>query len=419
MLLAYETTIQLNNAQSNIVGHMCYAAYKLWNVCNYERKHYKELDLPVEFPNWYYQKKAHKGDLWYQQLPSQTAQEVCKQLDKSWLSFFKLNQTHGIENPRPPKFKHEGIAITYMQKGIVHEQGSSKVRLTLSKSLKKYMADTYGIRDNFLYIENPVFNTLDVIKQIKIYPPSDGEARVIIDYEIPDVEMLADNHKYLSVDEGIHNLMTCYNSATGETFILGRLLQDLCRWYNKEIARVQSQWYKQQKAKGVRYPKSSKHIRQLYAKKKNVVRDYIHKLTKYIVNYCKANNIHTVVCGDITGIRKNNDKGSVVNQKLHSLPYRKLHAMLKYKLALEGINFVLQKEAYSSQTSPLSPSVGKKYARKENRVNRGLYRDGDYFWNADCVGAFNILRLYLKHMKIDMVLDPMSIKVPYVVKVAV
>ena len=56
---------------------MCYAASKLWNVCNYERRRYKELGLE-KYPDWYYQKKAHKGELWYRQLPSQTAQETCK-----------------------------------------------------------------------------------------------------------------------------------------------------------------------------------------------------------------------------------------------------------------------------------------------------------------------------------------------------
>ncbi|MZT56121.1 transposase, partial [Blautia wexlerae] len=52
---------------------MCYAASKLWNVCNYERQHYKETGIE-QHPDWYYQKKAHKEDLWYKQLPSQTAQ---------------------------------------------------------------------------------------------------------------------------------------------------------------------------------------------------------------------------------------------------------------------------------------------------------------------------------------------------------
>lgn len=114
MLLSHKTVIKVNDNYANIIGHMCYAAYKLWNVCNYERLHHNELNLPVEYPDWYYQKAAHKNDLWFKQLPSQTAQEVCKLLDKSWKSFYALKQTGGIINPRPPKFKHEAIAVTYM-----------------------------------------------------------------------------------------------------------------------------------------------------------------------------------------------------------------------------------------------------------------------------------------------------------------
>ena len=87
MLLSHRTSLKICPEYSNIIGHMCYAASKLWNVCNYERHHYKELGLE-KYPDWYYQKKAHKGDLWYRQLPSQTAQETCKQLDKAWKSFY-------------------------------------------------------------------------------------------------------------------------------------------------------------------------------------------------------------------------------------------------------------------------------------------------------------------------------------------
>lgn len=53
MLLSQETTIVLSKNDANIVGHMCYAAYKLWNVCNYERNNYKDLGLE-KYPDWYY-----------------------------------------------------------------------------------------------------------------------------------------------------------------------------------------------------------------------------------------------------------------------------------------------------------------------------------------------------------------------------
>ena len=92
--------------------------------------------------------------------------------------------------------------------------------------------------------------------------------------------------------------------------------------------------------------------------------------------------------------------------------------MLAYKLALEGIRLEVISEAYSSQTSPLAPDVSRKHAKKSNRVERGLYIDDCLAWNADCVGAFNILRLYLKQKEIGLTFDAKSISHPYILKVA-
>ena len=110
MLLTHETTIVLNKNDANIVGHMCYAAYKLWNVCNYERNNYKNLGLE-KYPDWYYQKSKHKDDLWFKSLPSQTAQEICKLLDKSWKSFYWLKESGGIENPGTPRYKKDKMVF--------------------------------------------------------------------------------------------------------------------------------------------------------------------------------------------------------------------------------------------------------------------------------------------------------------------
>ena len=379
---------------------MCYAAYKLWNVGNYERMNYKELGLS-EYPDWYYQKKYHKVDLWYKQLPSQTAQEVLKLLDKSWKSFYVLQKTHGIENPRPPRFKQAPIVITYMQNAIVHEKDSDVVRLSLPKQLKIYMSETYGISDNYIYLKNKVFKDTDAIKQIKIYPPEGNKCDIIVVYEVEDIMPLPDNGRYLSIDLGLHNLMTCYDSTNGDTFIVGRKYLSICNYYNKEIARVQFQWSSLQNEKGIKYPKSSKHIQQIHKKKNNSINDYLHKVTRYIVSYCVENHINTT------------------NQKLHSLPFAKIYMMLQYKLKMKGITLVKQSEAYTSQTSPLSRDVSKESAQKSNRIKRGLYKDGDKIWNADSVGAYNILRLHLSAKKINVELDPNELKNPYVAKVAV
>ena len=311
------------------------------------------------------------------------------------------------------------MAITYMQNALVHKKNSSTIRLSLPKQLKVFMLKEYGICKKYLFLKNPIFKSTNTVKQIKLYPPINGKCDLLIIYEIEEVEPLSDNGNYLSIDLGLHNLMTCYHLKTGETFIVGRKYLSICNYYQKKIARVQSQWYKQQSRKKVKYPKSSKHLKKLYKDKKNAIHDYLHKVTRLIANYCKENQIYTVVIGDLKNIRKNNNLGKVTNQKLHALPYDKIYTLLEYKLALYGITLAKQSEHYSSQTSPLKEKVTKQNAVKSNRVKRGLYQDGIYTWNADCVGAFNILRLYLDAQKIEITPDARSIKNPYVLKVAV
>ncbi len=416
MYLSMKTTIHVSDIEANYIGHMNYAAYKLWNVCNYERHNYKDLGLD-KCPNWYDQKAKFKDNMWYKSLPSQTAQEVCNQLDQAWKSFFALKESGGIANPKPPRYKHDNMPITYIQKGMQHH--GSGIRLSIPKALKAFMKTEYQLNEKYLFIESPAFNEVDTIKQLKIYPPQDGTIEVIVVYQVPDVATLPDNGRYLSIDMGVHNFATCVNSATGESFIAGRKYLSICRKYDKEIGRIQSQWYSQQAAKGIKYPKSSKRIKSLYAKKNACTNDYLHKMSKAIVAYCVANDISRMIIGDITGVRKDKDSGKVTNLQLRGLPYKRLTDLLTYKCAKHGIVLIKQNEAWSSQCSPLSPCVSKRYATKSNRKHRGLYVVGKDVWNADCVGAYNILRLYLNRSK-NNTLPPewKSIKTPYVLKVA-
>ncbi len=372
---------------------MCYAAYKLWNVCNYERRNYRELGLS-RYPDWYYQKAAHKEDVWFKSLPSQTAQEVCKLLDKSWKSFYQLQKSGGVENPRPPRFKQDKMPVTYMQNGLKHEEGSRKIRLTLSKRLKEYMSLAYDIHADYLILENRIFEDMDRIKQIRLYPPKGNEScEMIVIYEVPDPELKPENEHCLSIDLGLHNLMTCYDSH-GESFLLGRKYLAISQWHDKEIARIQRQWWKCQTARGVRYPKPSKRVLALYEKKRNSIKDYLHKITKALVEYCEEKDIRTVIIGDVKNIRKNKNLGKKTNQKLHSLPFAMIYQMLEYKLHLRGIRFVKQEESYSSQCGPMAKEVSKEYASKANRRHRGLYFEGTQIYNADALGAYNIMRKY-------------------------
>lgn len=398
MLLSIKQIIIPNEKDKIILGNLSYSAYKLWNVANYEKRNYKALGL-ASFPNWYDQKKRMKDDFWYKNLPSQTAQEVLNTLQQSWKSFFKLKSTKGILNPQPPRFKNSGIGFKYLNNGFVKLNNS--IRFSIPKQLKAYLKDKYNINDDYFFLKTKRFSNITNIKQIEFIPLKNGKYEVILIYEIDDVAKLADNGNYLSIDIGINNLFTAYDNK-GESFIIsGNRYLNASYYYNKEIAYYQSIADEQQIAKGVKYPKKSRKVLSLYEKKSNTINDIIHKATKYIANYCKDNNINTVIIGDMTNIRKENSLGKKTNQVFHALPFNKIYDKLKYKLAMYGITLIKQKEAYSSQCSPDSIEVSKKYAKKSNRKHRGLYKEENTIYNADSVGAYNILRLFKQKTKLE------------------
>lgn len=391
MYLIRRETLYLTEENFEILQHMGYAAYKLWNIGNYEKRNYKELNLS-QYPNWFDQKKRLKDNFFYKNLPSQTAQEVLKQLEEAWKSFFSNQKNKNIDNPKPPRFKHKCMDITFLKDAI--NQTGSTVRLTISKQLKTYL-NSIGINANYLYLKIKRFSNIN-IKELQVKFLKDRKVELIATYEIPDATPKSDNNHYLSIDLGICNTFTCYDS-NGKAFILIGFM-DRTHYYDKKIAYLQSIFDSQQVAKGIEYPIKSQKVLNLYTKKKNSVNDFIHKSAKYIVDYCIKNNINKVIVGDLKGIRKDKNIGRL-NQQLHSLPTDKILKKLEYKLSLNGIVLIKQKENYSSQCPPNSKEVSKFYAKKSNRKYRGLYIDGKQIYNADCVGAYNILRLYLKKIK--------------------
>lgn len=387
MLLSRKEVFQPSEEQRMILGHMGYAAYKLWNVANYEKRNYKELGM-AKYPDWYEQKKRLKENFFYKNLPSQTAQDVLQQLEEAWKSFFTLQKTKGIVNPKPPRFRKERMDITFLKDAIRQEEG--RVRLTIPRQLKQYLKEN-GVDANYLYLKTRRFSDIHIKElQIKF---SEEKYTAIAVYEEADVPRQEENGHYLSIDPGIKNTMSCYDS-TGKTFLLNGLL-NITHYYDKEIACYQGISDRQQYCEGVKYPKKTKKVLSLYEAKRNRVRDYIHKITKYIADYCKQEDISVVVIGDIRGIREGKNLGRL-NQQLHAFPYEKIVQKLEYKLARCGVCLIRQKESYSSQCSPTSERVTKAFARKGNRKYRGLYADGRNIYNADCVGAYNILRLYLQ-----------------------
>ena len=387
--------ILARKTQGIILDSITYAAGKLWNVANYERKSWTK-EGETKYPDWYDQKSRLKDHYWYKSLPSQTAQEVLKQLHEAWQSFYKLTKTGGIKNPQPPRYKSMGATIRFLNNGFrIREDGN--IRLTLSQSQKEYLTQKQGITAEYLYISIPDKYTSfqGNPKIIEIIPLKKERYKVNMIIELPKAEYGADNEVNMAIDLGVNNLITCHTS-TGKSFIIsGRQLLSINRYFDKEIGYYQSIAYAQQYACGIQYPKKTKRIEQLYEKRRRQVEHLLHTATKMVIDFAASEGVSEIIIGDIAHIRESRDMGRINNQKFHKWPFGRIKQLLIYKAEDQGIRTQMQEESFTSQCSPYTAEVSEAYAQKGNRKYRGLYITDGQAFNADCIGAYNIMRKYL------------------------
>ena len=386
MLLVHKFQLKPDENTNIILSSLTYASARLFNVGNYERHEYKKLGFD-KMPDWYDQKKRLKDNLWFKSLPSQTAQDVLQRVDEGWKSYFKILKTKGIENPKPPFYKPKGghYNIKYLNNSF--KLLGNTIRFMISKKEKEYLKENYNIINNFFYIT--LDKELNDIKQIEIKYINEYKYDVNVIYEVSDIDIKKSNDRYISIDMGICNLATIYDNKGYSFIISGSAYQNTLYYYNKKIAYYKSILDMQRKTTKC----SSKRLKSLYKKKKRVITYILHKSTKMIVDYCYDNDITRVIIGDITNIRKDNNKGHINNQKLHSLPFFDFYKKLEYKLKLRGISLIYENEAYTSSCPIDSIDISKEYQEKY-RVKRGLYKQDNIIYNADSVGAYNIMRKY-------------------------
>lgn len=387
-----------NKTNQIILNQLTYASRKLWNVANYEKRNWSK-DSGKAFPDWYEQKKRLKSNFWYKNLPSQTAQELLKVLQQSWVSFFKLKESKGIENPKPPRYKHKNFNIRYLNNGF--RVIDNKIRLSIPAKQRAYLKEKYGIEDRFMFISLPKHITITKVKLIECIPIENNKYKIVLIQEYDDVPVKEHSDKFMSIDIGIANALTCYDYNGDSHIISGRQWLSVERYFLKKIAYYRAISDNQQVAKGIKYPKSSKRVNALYRKKKKQFFHIIHCMTKKVVDIAVKQGVETIVIGDLKNIRQKANFGRKTNQKLHSLPFAKLVELVSYKANEKGISVAFESEAYTSQTcSKCKPFPSKTHAVKSNRKHRGLYicKDCHATINADVNGAINISKKYLKRL---------------------
>ncbi len=226
------------------------------------------------------------------------------------------------------------------------------------------------------------------IKEVRILPKYNAlwfEVEYV--YEVQSEKKDLDHSKYLAIDLGVDNFATCVETIGTAFIIEGRWLKSFNRWWNKEKAKLQSQYDRQ----GIKFGKK---MAWLLRKRKNVMNNFMNQAVNYIIKYCLENKIGNIVIGELEEAKQRVFLGKVNNQNFQFIPYGLFKQKLKAKCEYYGINFIEVDEAYTSKVDALAlEPLEKKEECWGRRVCRGLYQSSTgVLVNADVNGALNILR---------------------------
>lgn len=380
---------QLTKEDYKNLKYLSHIAKNLTNEAIYNiRQHYFRES---EYLNYESNYTSLKNSINYKTLNSNMAQQILKQADRSFKSFFSL-----IRLAKKGKYKFRDIKLPkYLPKDGFTTLIIGDVRIKGNKLLIPYSKSFRKTHKN-IEIKIPPKLVDKKVKEIRIIPKSKARFfEIQYTYEVEEIQSNVDKNKALAIDFGVNNLATCITSE-GQSFIIdGRRLKSINQWYNKENAHLQSIKDKQ----GNKSKYTNKQLKNS-SKRNNKVNDYMNKTARIIINYCLENEIGNIVCGYNKAFQRSPNLGRKNNQTFTNIPFGKLREKIEYLCKLYGINFVEQEESYTSKASFFDRDIipiynddsTKEYKFSGKRIKRGLYKTkGGKLLNADVNGALNIL----------------------------
>lgn len=318
----------------------------------------------------------------YRALPAQTAQQVLLLLEKNWKSFFrsikdyKKNPDKYLGRPGLPRYKKKN-----------------------GKSIAVFTNQQCRIEDGYIRfpkkIDFTVKTTVDNFKQVRIVPQmSCYVVEIVYEKEVIPEEGL-DEQAVLGVDLGLNNFATVVNNIGEKPFVInGKTVKSYNQFYNKRKAHLQSIVMQGKEiTKGTVIPLTER-IKHLLHRRNNKITDFMHKASKFVVDYAVEHKIGTIIIGDFSDSKQGCRLGKRTTQNFVSIPHYKFVRQVEYKAEEVGIKVKLQNEAYTSKCSFLDNEDIKKHeSYAGRRISRGLFKTSDdRVINADCNGGYNIIK---------------------------
>lgn len=379
----------LSKEEYLILRELCHSAKNLYNQAVYNiRQYYFDKR---KYLNYVENNKLLKSSENYKTLNSNMAQQILKEVDGAFKSFFGL-----LKLKSKGEYKEKVKLPKYLPKNSFTTLVVGFVRLNENTFILPY-SQSYKKNHRPIKINIPPLLLDKNIKEIRIIPKFNARFfEIQYTYQVENEQRNLDKNNALAIDLGVNNLATCVTNR-GKSFIVdGKKLKSINQWFNKYNAKLQS--IKDKQGYGKTLTMKQKYI---WNKRNNKVNDYLSKSARIIINYCLENNIGTLVCGYNNDFQRNSDIGKKNNQNFVNIPFSKLQSKLEYLCEFYGIKYVDQEESYTSKASFFDMDIISEYKEKDNieysfsgkRVRRGMYKTlKGYILNADVNGALNILK---------------------------
>lgn len=324
----------------------------------------------------------------FRNLPSTVSQQVVAQAFSAIKSWMKLKKEY---EKNPSKFNSKPKLPKY-------KRGKKQNMVVFTTSACRLKEDGYI---HFVKsIISPIKTNIGGNKlcQVRIIPQATCYVVEVI-YEKKEQDLNLDKDNVLSIDLGLNNLCTCISNVGIKPFIVnGKIMKSFNQWYNKKKARLMS--YIGDKGTSAR-------LKQLNNRRNFWIDDKIHKVSRFIVNFCIDNNIGNLIVGLNKGWKQNINLGRKMNQGFVEIPFSKLIDKICYKCKMIGIDFQTHEESYTSKVDHLAFEPLKKhdiYLGKRKR--RGLFQSSTgKLINADINGAIGIGRKVFGDSYVSRIID--------------
>ncbi|MDD6513112.1 RNA-guided endonuclease InsQ/TnpB family protein, partial [Sharpea azabuensis] len=305
----------LSKEDYKTIKELCHIAKNLANEAIYNVRQYYFSE--GEFLKYEKNYTLLKNSPNYKLLNSNMAQQILKEVDGSFKSFFGLLKLakqgkYTFKDCRLPHYLPKD-GYTTLVIGFVRLKGN-KLMLPFSNGFKK--------THKAVEITIPPILLDKKVKEIRIIPKAKArffEIQYIYEAECVQRNLNTDNA--LALDLGINNLVTAV-SSNGRSFIIdGRKLKSINQWFNKENARLQSIKDKQHYGK-----KTTNRQKAIARDRNNKVNDYMNKAARKVINYCIDNDIGALVVGYNETFQRSSHIGKRNNQNFVNIPYGQLRS---------------------------------------------------------------------------------------------